>query len=376
MTRGLFVFTGSDYSKCYNTLPMQGAEISSTPVPNVRASCKCSCNKKPGKNLVVCIDGTSNTRDDDIRTQTSHVFELYDNIVKDDQKQIAYYASGVGTYVRPEGFVLVGRILKKLDLAIAQWVHYIRRFTARDRYHDGDKIFLFATLKMRSGFSRGAYQVRALAGMIHEVGLITPGNEGQIPSAFQYYCSINSGKFKDINNAKEFKTRFSRNVAIHFIGVWDTVSSVGVRKTQNFPSTDTCDHVCYFRQALALDERRVRFLPEYVYGGMRSDWHKYQVPAPPPTDEGRIKEVWFAGSHSDVGGARWKKNSYPNDFRNIPLLWMLEEAREAGLLLNPREVACKYENESFLKPEVTDPSNLAWWLLEILPITYFSQFPM
>lgn len=47
---------------------------------------------------------------------------------------------------------------------------------------------------------------------------------------------------------------------------------------------------------------------------------------------------------------------------------MLEEAREAGLLLNPREVACKYENESFLKPEVTDPSNLAWWLLEILPI--------
>lgn len=80
----------------------------------------------------------------------------------------------------------------------------------------------------------------------------------------------------------------------------DTVSSVGVRKTQNFPSTDTCDHVCYFRQALALDERRVRFLPEYVYGGMRSDWHKYQVPAPPPTDEGRIKEVWFAGSHSDV----------------------------------------------------------------------------
>lgn len=323
-----------------------------------KASCKCSCNKKPGKNLVVCIDGTSNTRDD-----TSHVFELYDNIVKDDQQQIGYYASGVGTDVRPEGFVLVERILKKLDLAIAHIGENI--LTAyewlSDRYHDGDKIFLF-------GFSRGAYQVRALAGMIHEVGLIRPGNGSQISSAFQYYCSINSGKSKDINGAKEFKMRLSRSVAIHFIGVWDTVSSVGVRKTKNFPSTDTCDHVCYFRQALALDERRVRFLPEYVYGGMRSDWHKYQVSAPSPTDEGRIKEVWFAGSHSDVGGARWKKKSYPNDFRNIPLLWMLEEAREAGLLLNPREVAFKHENESFLKPEVTDPSNLAWWLLEILPI--------
>lgn len=82
----------------------------------------------------------------------------------------------------------------------------------------------------------------------------------------------------------------------------DTVSSIGVRKTKNFPSIDTCDHVCYFRQALALDECRVKFLPEYVYGGMsnRSDWRKYHLSAPPPSDQGRIKEVWFAGSHSDV----------------------------------------------------------------------------
>ncbi|KAG1805677.1 uncharacterized protein BJ212DRAFT_1254103, partial [Suillus subaureus] len=231
--------------------------------------------------------------------QTTHVFELYDNIVKDDdEKQIAYYASGVGTYTRSEGFVLVEQVLKNLDLAIA---HSIRRNILKayewlsDRYHDGDKIFLF-------GFSRGAYQVRALAGMIHEVGLITPGNEGQISSAFQHYCAINSGKSKDINGAKEFKMQFSRSVVIHFVGVWDTVSSVGVRKTKNFPSTDTCDHVCYFRQALALDERRVKFLPEYVYGGIsnRSNWLKYQVSTAPPTDEGRIKEVWFAGSHSDV----------------------------------------------------------------------------
>ncbi|KAG1768105.1 hypothetical protein EV702DRAFT_740894 [Suillus placidus] len=327
-------------------------------------SCKCSCNEKPGKNLVICIDGTSNTRDD-----TTHVFELYDNIVKDDdEKQMAYYASGVGTYVTSEGFVLVEQVSKNLDLAIA---HSIRRNILEayewlsDRYHDGDKIFLF-------GFSRGAYQVRALAGMIHEMGLITPGNERQIPSAFQYYCAINSGKSKDINGAKEFKMQFSRSMVIHFIGVWDTVSSVGVKKTKNFPSTDTCDHVCYFRQALALDECRVKFLPEYVYGGMsnRSDWRKCQVSALPPTDEGRIKEVWFAGSHSDVGGACWKKKSYPHDFRNIPLLWMREEACEAGLLLNPREVVFRYKDEPFLEPGVTDSSNLAWWLFEMLPIAH------
>lgn len=224
-----------------------------------KTSCKCPRNISKGKNLVICIDGTSNTRDD-----TTHVFELYDNIVKDDdERQIAYYASGVGTYVRPEGFVLLEQVLKNLDLAIA----HIRRNIIEayqwlsNKYHDGDKVFLF-------GFSRGAYQVRALAGMIHEVGLITPGNEGQIASAFQYYCSINSGNSRDINGAKEFKMQFSRSIVIHFVGVWDTVSSIGVKKTKNFPSIDTCDHVCYFRQALALDECRVKFLPEYVYGGM------------------------------------------------------------------------------------------------------------
>lgn len=107
---------------------------------------------------------------------TTHVLELYENIVKDDdKKQMAYYISGVGTYVRPEGFVLVEQVLKNLDLAIAHIGRNILKAYEwlSDRYRDGDKIFLF-------GFSRGAYQVRALAGMIHEVGLITPGNEGQV----------------------------------------------------------------------------------------------------------------------------------------------------------------------------------------------------
>jgi len=50
-------------------------------------------------------------------------------------------------------------------------------------------------------------------------------------------------------------------------------------------------HVCVFRHALALDELRVKFLPEYVNGG--------NGPGPEDNDE-RVKEVWFAGSHSDM----------------------------------------------------------------------------
>ncbi|KAG1784570.1 uncharacterized protein HD556DRAFT_1205793, partial [Suillus plorans] len=65
--------------------------------------------------------------------------------------------------------------------------------------------------------------------------------------------------------AETFKRTFCRShVHIHFICVWDTVSSVGVVRGKTLPSTTDGDHhMCYFRHALALDERRVKFLPEF-----------------------------------------------------------------------------------------------------------------
>jgi uncharacterized protein (DUF2235 family) len=78
----------------------------------------------------------------------------------------------------------------------------------------------------------------------------------------------------------------------------DTVSSVGITRSKNFPGTDTTEHICVFRHALALDERRVKFLPEYVRGGEGpQDPKQINIPgiSIPP-----VKEVWFAGSHSDM----------------------------------------------------------------------------
>ncbi|KAG1750351.1 uncharacterized protein EDB91DRAFT_1217017 [Suillus paluster] len=334
-----------------------------TSASSSETSCKCPTVDPPGRNLIICIDGTSNKFGD----KNTNIVELYSKIIKTDT-QLTYYNSGVGTYSRPYGLThtrVVEHVSSILDLAIA---HNISKNIMHayewlsDKYKIGDKIFLF-------GFSRGAYQVRALAGMIHEVGLILPGNREQIPHAFQLYSDINSGRPKDRELAKEFKESFSRNsVAIHFIGVWDTVSSVGVRKAKNLPSTDTCDHVCYFRQALALDERRVKFLPEYVYGSMsdRSNWVEDKPSSfskdedklsSSPKGQDHIKEVWFAGSHSDV---------HPLDFEDMPLLWMREEALDAGLLLNPPKVAFKYED--FEEPKITDSLTFLWGLLEALPI--------
>ncbi|KAG2357750.1 hypothetical protein BDR07DRAFT_350634 [Suillus spraguei] len=206
------------------------------------------------------------------------------------------------------------------------------------------------------------------------MGLILPGNLEQIAYAFDLYSAINSGKKQDKLLAAGFKSTFSRpSVVIHFIGVWDTVSSVGIKKEKILPSTDTCDHICYFRHALALDERRVKFLPEYVYGGM-SDRPKSQF-VPPPKDEcskedhvkDTVKEVWFAGSHSDVGGGKREKTGNALNFQDMPLLWMREEAVEAGLELHPPKVAFRYED--LKTPKINDSLTPWWWPLELLPVT-------
>lgn len=129
-------------------------------------------------------------------------------------------------------------------------------------------------------------------------------------------ANLNSQNLREMENTLSWRKRLrehsvaKKNVHIHFVGVWsvflrvshhyiepsvfprfrDTVFSVGFDRNKTFPyATSSCDRICYLRRALALDERRVKFLPEYVYGGRSS-----------VVDDERIKEVWFAGTRGDV----------------------------------------------------------------------------
>jgi hypothetical protein len=84
----------------------------------------------------------------------------------------------------------------------------------------------------------------------------------------------------------------------------DTVSSIGIIKGKNLPDTDSPEHICFFRHALALDERRVKFLPEYAWW-KNSDADVNQQTASSSQSEGlfsrpRVKETWFTGTHSDM----------------------------------------------------------------------------
>ncbi|KAH7907258.1 hypothetical protein BJ138DRAFT_1092964 [Hygrophoropsis aurantiaca] len=315
------------------------------PPPKAPSLCHCSTSEN-SRNLIICIDGTSNK----FGKKNTNIIELYSQIVKTDG-QCTYYNSGIGTYARPSWRSLAyfkQLLSNKIDLAIAWNVEHVIQTAYRwlsDEYNPGDRIFLF-------GFSRGAYQVRALAGMIDRVGLLFPGNAEQIPFAYELYASIGKDRESD-SLAKTFKNTFSRkDVRVHFVGVWDTVSSVGVIRGKTLPSTtSSCDHICYFRHALALDECRVKFLPEYVYGGKAE-----------PSNSGHIKEVWFAGSHSDVGGGnRLNENLQSGD---IPLQWMRSEAIAAGLHLNAADVTWKLSD---LEKHTTNSLSPVWWILELFP---------
>jgi uncharacterized protein (DUF2235 family) len=169
------------------------------------------------------------------------VVKLYAMHDRTRPDQLSYYQPGIGTFGPPGVWSRIKRwFVTRLDLAIA-WllsdhVTDAYRFLMR-YYHEGDSIFLF-------GFSRGAYTARALAAMLHKVGLLTQGNEELIPFAWHM--------FKREHNPAVytgFQKTFSRVVRVRFLGLWDTVSSIGwvwapqhLQFTENNPSVDIVRH--------------------------------------------------------------------------------------------------------------------------------------
>ncbi|KAI5114665.1 hypothetical protein M0805_004528, partial [Coniferiporia weirii] len=117
-----------------------------------------------------------------------------------------------------------------------------------ENFKERDRICIF-------GFSRGAYTARALAGMIEKVGLLPAGNHQQVPFAYKMYMKDNEIGWQQ---SVLFKKSFSMDVDIEFIGVWDTVDSVGlIPRHVPFTKNNTC--VKTFRHAISLDEHRVKF---------------------------------------------------------------------------------------------------------------------
>ncbi|PVF97329.1 hypothetical protein CPB86DRAFT_857094 [Serendipita vermifera] len=277
--------------------------------------------QRPSRTLVLAFDGTSNEFDD---TNTNIVTLCALLEVENRDRQMVYYQPGIGTYAPPGvAGTIKQAVVKTADLLVAWYLnqHVMDGYSFLMNNHmPGDKICIF-------GFSRGAYTARALAGMLHWVGLLPQGNHEQVPFAYRLYAT---GSHRGL----KFKETFCKIVEIEMLGVWDTVASVGLLlpKTLPFVSNDT---VKTFRHAVSLDEHRKRFdvtlwsPHEEVTGGLSA------------LQDASVKEVWFAGCHCDVGGGHVKDGTSPN-LANISLRWMLSEIKNHSSILFNDERLDKY----------------------------------
>ncbi len=268
-------------------------------------------NQESGKNIVICCDGTGNEYGDN----NTNVVKLFSLIAKDPRKQIAFYDPGVGTFSAPGAWTKLAKAYTKvLGLAFSYGItkniedayEYLM-----DKYEEGDNVYLF-------GFSRGAYTVRALAGMLYKCGLLQKGSNNLIPYTSRMY---RKGK-PDV--ADGFKKTFSRECKPHFVGVWDTVKSVGLFIPRKFPNTKLNPDVANGYHALSIDEQRSKFQPNL--------WDEVDSGQTTNSDQ-TIEQVWFAGVHSDVGG--YYKEA---GLSNIALKWMLSKAFHCGLIVDTKTI--------------------------------------
>ncbi|KAF8338079.1 uncharacterized protein EI90DRAFT_3286815 [Cantharellus anzutake] len=317
-----------------------------------------------GRVLVLCFDGTANEFDD----TNTNVAKLFSFLEKSSPKQLVYYQTGIGTYIGPGITSPIFKWLAKTaDQGIALFLdqHIIGGYRfLQENWKPGDRICLF-------GFSRGAYTARALAGMLYTVGLLPKGMPEQVDFAYSIY--------KKGIRSTAYKRAFARTVTIEFIGVWDTVSSVGAIIPRVLPFSSDNHITKTFRHAVSLDEHRAKFRsntwhltvdPEHEdkenmpeAGILRTLWGKLKrfeeeitrtdeedvvdvereeldreggLFDRPPTD---VREVWFSGCHCDVGGGN-AKDSERYALSNVPLRWMLKEiiAADTGIMFRKGEM--------------------------------------
>jgi len=326
------------------------------------------------KSIILFSDGTGNSSGKLFKT---NVWRLYEAVhlgpgAPGEQRQLAYYDDGVGTSAfRPlrmlQGIFGIGLKRNVLDI----YSHACRNYDPGSRpvegsgiQEPGDHIYGF-------GFSRGAFTMRLVIGMIADQGLIPYTNEADLKWKVQEaYDCFNRNRFPRViayvlkllgrdtaadaetlddqtrtrpgitpSGERKYDPKENHRPTIRFIGVWDTVAAYGgpivelTRAIDNWvyrlsmPNYTLHPRVRCARHALALDDERDSFHP-LLWDEAAEEELKQSAPpeVAPWLQSDRLKQVWFAGMHADVGGG------YPDESLSyVSLLWMIEEARKCGL---------------------------------------------
>lgn len=276
------------------------------------------------RRLIVCADGTwqSDKSSGPDGKGVTNVVKMRDAIAPRDRsgvEQIVFYDEGVGNgnwWNR----VMGGAFGDGLSRNVRECYAFLTR-----TFQPGDQLYFF-------GFSRGAFTVRSLAGLVRKCGILPREDEKEIKEAYAFYRERGEKYHPAGALAQEFRRKHqSRETPITCVGVWDTVGSLGVptggpigmftRQRYGFHDVRLSSTVQNGFHALAIDERRKPFSPTL--------WH---VRAGDLQKDGgqRIEQRWFAGVHSNVGGGYAECG-----LSDIALKWMMERAQGCGLELEP-----------------------------------------
>lgn len=363
---------------------------------------------RPPRQLILCCDGTNNTLTGG--RHDTNVLKMIGQLVPETPDRLLYYDPGVGAPDQVPPLGLLNELRRRWEriagLANGRGIYeniaeaYL--FLV-DHYRSGDQIFLF-------GFSRGAFTARSVAGMVKLFGIIRADSKPLILTLIRVYFSTPNRIDADVGGYRGYiqrrtASRIARNetvasqtritspdasaddikrylrktcalrstreevaqqvrgqfasseglqAAIHFIGVWDTVASVGITGLRRKITSDgaTLDDTPFrhIRHALSMDEHRLTFAPRLYWND------DYDVDAGDPATHRSLRQRWFRGVHSDVGGGYDVREAGLSD---QAYRWMLNEAIACGLRTDPRRDRTQFQPKPFIGH---DPCyETPWW---------------
>ncbi len=258
--------------------------------------------------LIICLDGTWNNADSaDFQTNIGLLASMIDPKPERGVPAQIYYDAGVGTSGSRTNRLAGGLLGKGLSTNILEAYRFLSL-----NYQPGDDIYIF-------GYSRGAYTARSLCGFLAASGLLRADacDPRTQDFAWRYYRTKPKKRFPA---DKEHLRRLAHaNVRVRFLGVFDTVGSLGIprtwlnwigRRAFQFHDTDLCpivDHAC---QALAIDEHRM----EFEAAVWRQPQHRGYL---------SVEQVWFPGVHANIGGGYEDRG-----LSDLTLDWMVKRLRK------------------------------------------------
>jgi len=258
---------------------------------------------------VIILDGTMSTLDKGHESNAGLAYRLLSELR--GARLSLYYEAGVQWQDwSTTGDVILGRGINR---QIRRAYGYLA-----SRYRAGDRIILM-------GYSRGAYAVRSLAGIIDQVGLLKAqdATERNIMTAYRHYQAGGETAAE-----RAFVEAYCHEaVEIEMIGVWDTVKALGLRLPVIWRWSEPAHAFHNHRlgpairrgyHALALDETREVYSPVL--------WET------PEGFDGKVEQVWFRGNHGDVGGQLGGVEA-ARPLANVPFRWMMGKLEECGVVL-------------------------------------------